>query len=187
MVHRRMTVMAQLIIDHTTNIDAMVAYWDFRGRSKGLRPLFESLARVPGGGELDILHVLTPFARERLYSFPEPSDDPKVWLRDCGWTALNFFSDEPDDRLSNPEYAGQVLHRDYERVNAPTFGDLVVLVDQDDSSEHIATYLADNLTFTKNGYNATQPWMLMSIEDLVERYSINRARNLDVWYFRRKR
>jgi hypothetical protein len=187
MVHRRMTVMAQLIVDHTSDIDAMVGYWDFPGRSKGLRSLFESLARVPGGGELDISHVLTPFARRLLFSFPEPSEDPKVWRRDCGWTALNFFSDEPDDRLSQPEYAGQVIQQGYERVAAPVFGDIVALIDEGNDSVHLATYLADNLTFTKNGYNATQPWMLMSLEDLVERYSINRQKNLDVWYFRRKR
>ena len=186
MVHRRMTVMAQLIIDRTSNIDAMVAYWGFPGRSKGLRYAVRALARVPGGGELDISHVLTPFARERLYTFPEPSDDPKVLRRDCGWTALNLFSDEPDDRLSTPEYAAQVIQRDYERVGAPAFGDVVALIDEDENSLHLATYLADNLTFTKNGYNARQPWMLMSTEDLVERYSINRAKNLDVWYLRRK-
>jgi hypothetical protein len=186
MVHRRMTVMAQLIIDGKSDIDRMVQYWDFRGRSKGLRSLFESLARVPGGGELDISHVLTSFARRRLYSFPEPSNDPKIWRRDCGWTALNFFSEQPDDELSTPEYAAKVLQRDYERVHEPAFGDVAALVDDDDESVHLATYLADDLTFTKNGYNTTQPWMLMSLQDLVERYSINRAKPLDVWFFRRK-
>ena len=185
-IHRRMTLTAQLVIDRDADIDAMVTYWDFRGRSKGMRSLFESLARVPGGGELDISHVLTPFARERLYTFPEPSEDPKIWRRDCGWTALNFFSREPDDRLSNPEVAAQVIQRDYERVSTPAFGDIAALIDENQDSVHLATYVADNLTFTKNGYNATQPWMLMSLEDLVERYSINRAKNLDVWYLRRK-
>jgi hypothetical protein len=186
-IHRRMTLVAQLVIDRDADIDAMVGYWDYRGRSKGMRALFESLARLPGGGELDISHVLTPFARERLYTFPEPSEDPKVWRRDCGWTALNFFSREPDDQLSNPAYAAQVLQRDYERVGAPAFGDIAALVDENNDSVHLATYLADDLMFTKNGFNATQPWMLMSLEDLVERYSINSAKKLDVWYMRRKR
>ena len=186
MVHRRMTVMAQLVIDGSSDIDAMVAYWDFRGRSKGLRSLFESLARVPGGGELDISHVLTPFARKRLYSFPEPSDDPKIWRRDCGWTALNFFDDTPDDGLSNPEYAAQVIQRDYEQVSAPRFGDIAALVDENSESVHLASYIADGLMFTKNGFNRTQPWMLMKLDDLVAHYSINRPTNLDVWYLRRK-
>jgi hypothetical protein len=174
------------VVDGSSDIDAMVAYWDFRGRSKGLRSLFESLARVPGGGELDISHVLTPFARKRLYAFPEPSDDPKIWRRDCGWTALNFFNDTPDDGLSNPEYAGQVIQRDYEQVSAPKFGDIAALVDENSDSVHLASYVADGLAFTKNGFNRTQPWMLMKLEDLVAHYSINRAANLDVGYFRRK-
>src|SRR5213079_1134695 len=111
-VHRRLTMMAQLILDRSSNLDAMVAYWDFKGRSKGLRSLFESVSRIPGGGELDISHVLTPFARQHLYAFPDPSDNPEILRRDCGWTALNFFNDEPDDHLSHPEYAAQVLQRD---------------------------------------------------------------------------
>jgi hypothetical protein len=183
-VHRRTTMMAQLIIDRTSDIDAMVAYWDFNGRSKGLRSLFESIGRIPGGGELDVSHVLTPFARQHLYAFPDPSDNPEVLRRDCGWTALNFFNDEPDDHLSHPEYAAQVLQRDYQRVTEPRFGDVVALVENDESV-HLATYLADDLTFTKNGHNRTQPWMLLKLHELVEQYSINRARDLDVWYFRR--
>ena len=184
-VHRRLTMMAQLIIDRGSDLDAMVAYWDFKGRSKGLRSLFESVSRIPGGGELDISHVLTPFARQHLYAFPDPSDNPEVLRRDCGWTALNFFNDEPDDHLSHPEYAAQVLQRDYERVGEPRFGDVVALVDDHEESVHLATYLADNLTFTKNGHNRTQPWMLMKLPELVEQYSINRIKNVDVWYFRR--
>jgi hypothetical protein len=187
MVHRRMTLMAQLIIDKSSDIDAMVAYWDFQGRSKGLRSLFESLARVPGGGELDISHVLTTFSRSRLYSFPEPSEDPQIWRRDCGWTALNFFANTPDDSLSDPRNAAVVLQRDYDRVISPAFGDIAALVDEKDDSVHLATYLADGLMFTKNGYHRTQPWMLMKLEDLVAHYSINRARDLDVWYFHRRR
>src|SRR6185503_3081797 len=124
---------------------------------------------------------------QRLYAFPEPSDNPEVNRRDCGWTALNFFSDQPDDRLSHPEYAAGVIANEYEKVSVPQFGDVAALVDENDESVHLATYLAENLTFTKNGHNVTQPWMLMKLEDLVEQYSINRGKNLDVWYFRRKR
>lgn len=186
-VHRRMTLMAQLIIDNQSDVDAMVDYWNFKGRPKGLRSLFESIGRIPGGGELDILHLLTPFARQQLYAFPDPSDNPEVQRRDCGWTALNFFNEEPDDRLSHPEFAAQVLARDYERISDPKFGDVVALVDENEESVHLATYLADGLTFTKNGHNHTQPWMLMNVEELVEQYSINRSKNVDVWYMRRRR
>ena len=80
-----------------------------------------------------------------------------------------------------------MLQRDYERVGEPRFGDVVALVDEHEESVHLATYLADNLTFTKNGHNRTQPWMLMKLSELVEQYSVNRIKNVDVWYFHRVR
>ena len=32
-------------------------------------------------------------------------------------------------------------------------------------------YLADDIVFTKNGNNATQPWMLMRLKDVLTDYS----------------
>lgn len=187
MIHRKMTVVAQLVIDAASDIDAITAYWDYPGRAKGLRTLFESLARVPGGGELDIAHLLPPFARKRLYTYPDDSVDPIVQTRECTWTALNFFNDPPDDRFTNPEYTRKVVENEYESVTSPRFGDIVVLTDETSVSHHFAVYLADELTFTKNGFSRIQPWMLMKVPDLVSQYSINRAAPLDVTYYRRKR
>ena len=187
MIHRKLTFMVQLVIDRTSDIDGMVAYWDFPGRSKGLRPLFESLARVPGGGELDMAHLLPPFARKRLYTYPDDSADPVAQSRECTWTALNFFDDPPDDRFTNPEYTRKVVAEAYESVSSPGFGDLVVLTDETSVSHHFAVYLADELAFTKNGFTRAQPWMLMKVPDLVRQYSINLPAPLEVTYYRRKR
>jgi hypothetical protein len=36
--------------------------------------------------------------------------------------------------------------------------------------KHSATFLADDLVFTKNGNNFRQPWMIMRIDDLLATY-----------------
>jgi hypothetical protein len=187
MVHRKMTFLVQLVVDETSDIDAMVAYWDYPGRSKGLRTLFESLARVPGGRELDIALLLPPFARERLYTFPDPARDPSTRRHDCLWSSLNFFNDRPDDRLSDPNFAENLIDQEYERVHSPTFGDIAVLRTPSKQIVHAAVYLADDLVFTKNGFSATQPWMLMTLSDVVEFYSTGVPNSLELEYVRRKR
>lgn len=187
MIHRKRTFVVQLVVERSADIDAMMAYWDFPGRSKGLRPLLESLARVPGGGELDIAHLLPPFARKRLYTYPDDSADAIVRSRECSWTALNFFNDPPDDRFANPAYTRTVVDDAYETVTSPRFGDLVVLTDPENVAHHFAVYLADDLTFTKNGFSKGQPWMLMKVADLVDQYSISLPAPLEVSYHRRKR
>jgi hypothetical protein len=187
MVHRKATYMVHLQVDKTSDIDAMVAYWTYPGRPKGLRTLFESLARVPGGASLDITHLLPPFARQHLYTFPDPSPVDSIAQRhDCLWTSFNFFGDVPDERYVEPGYAGQVIARDYRQVTAPRFGDLVVLTDERQQSVHFAVYLADNLVFTKNGAHQMQPWMLQTLPDVVTFYSITRPKPLGVRYLRHK-
>jgi hypothetical protein len=184
MAHRKTTFLVQLIIDKTSDIDAMVAYWDFPGRPKGLRTLLESLARVPGGGELDISHLLPPFARERLYTFPDPSRAPSAPKHDCVWTSLNFFNDQPDERFADPAYTHKLIMEQHQRVDSPRFGDIAVLLTRSKAIVHAAVYLADDLVFTKNGFSALQPWMLMPLADVVTFYSITAPEPLELAYFR---
>jgi len=186
MVHRKVTFLVQLIVDETSDIDELVAYWDYPGRAKGLRVLLESLARVPGGAELDIAHVLPPFARERLYTFPNPATTPVEQRRDCLWTSMNFFNETPDDKFTVSAYDQEVIARDYDRVETPRFGDLAMLMAHDERFVHMAVYLADDLVFTKNGSSMWQPWMLMTLPELVTFYSIRQPDPLQVRYMRRK-
>jgi hypothetical protein len=188
MLHRRVTHMANLVIDAETDIDAMVAYWSYPGRAKGLRPLFESLARVPGGGSLDVAHVLPQFARKRIYTYPEPSSDPVVQRRDCIWTSFNFFNETPDDRFTDPGYTVQALAAEYEQVHpsAARFGDIVIFRGPRGETVHASVYIADDLMFTKNGATAAQPWMFMKLDAMLDLYSVLQPERLRAFYFRNK-
>lgn len=171
---RQPAVLASLRVRPTTDVEKLLGYWTIAPgvRYKDLRPLLESLQRLPEGGTLSLLHLLPPFARERLYTFPLPpkAGDPAM---DCHWSSLNFFNEQPDDRLGNPGFAATVLTKNYYPVQKPTaYGDVIVLVDEKNNGLHSAVFIADNLVFTKNGNSHQQPWMLMRMESLLATYSV---------------
>lgn len=170
---RQPAVLARLRVRPATDVDKLLGYWTAMPgvRLKDLRPLVESLRRLPDGGSASLMYFLPPFARERLYTFPMPpkAGDPAM---DCHWSSLNFFNEQPDDRLGNPGYAAGILTKNYYPVQKPTaYGDVIVLVDEKNNGMHSAVYVADDIVFTKNGNNHQQPWMLMRLENLIARYN----------------
>jgi hypothetical protein len=189
-LHRKATYVAALRIDGQTNLDAVEAYWQFKPRQHDLRPLLESLARIPGGASLDIIHLLPPFARRRLYRYPEPSEQPL----DCHYSSLNFYQEIPDPRLADEGHQLEVFRDQYALVDQPQFGDVVTLGAPGEATGsvtlvHSAVYLADNLVFTKNGSAPSQPWMLMRLDSMVDRYQTLGAweRPLKLAFYRKRR
>lgn len=171
---RQPAVLARLRIRPTTDVDKLLGYWTTAPgvRLKDLRPLLESLRRLPDGGSVSLMYLLPPFARERLYTFPLPpkAGEPAM---DCHWSSLNFFNEQPDDRLGNPGYAASILTKNYYPVQKPSvYGDVIVLVDEKNNGLHSAVYIADNIVFTKNGNSHQQPWMLMRLDNLLATYSV---------------
>jgi len=170
---RQPAVLARVRVRPTTDVDKLLGYWTAVPgvRVKDLRPLLESLKRLPDGGSASLLYFLPPFARERLFTYPMPTKagDPAM---DCHWSSLNFFNEHPDDRLGNPGYAATILTQNYYPVQKPSvYGDVIVLVDEKNNGLHSAVYLADDLVFTKNGNNYQQPWLLMRLNFLIARYT----------------
>jgi len=164
-------VMVRVRIWPDTDIDKLVGYWDRGLQMKDVRPLLESFKRVPDGISMSILYFLPQFARQRLYTFPQPSSagDP---VMDCHWSTMNFFNEVPDNRFSDPQFTTPYLKANYYEIARPTaYGDLVFLLNRDGNAIHSAVFLADDLVFTKNGNNFSQPWMLMHLKDLVAEYS----------------
>ena len=183
---RQSGVLARMRIRPTTDIDKLLGYWTQAPgvRAKDLRPLLESLKRLPDGGHVSLVYFLPPFARERLYTYPMPprAGEPAM---DCHWSSLNFFNEQPEDKFGDPNYAGAYLTKNYYPVQKPSaYGDVVVLTDEKNRGIHSAVYVADDIVFTKNGNNYLQPWMLMRIDKLVAQYACRGAVRTTVYRHR---
>ncbi len=156
-----------------TDIDKLIGYWTWPAgvRLIDCRPLLESLKRRPNGGAVSIIFFLPPFARQRLYTYPLPSEAGDA-VMDCHWSTMNYFNETPDNRFSDPKYTTQYLLSHFYKIAQPTaYGDRIFLLDRNGNAIHSAVYLADDIVFTKNGNNFAQPWMLMHLKDLIAEYT----------------
>lgn len=169
---RNSTLLAKLHVAPDSDIAALTEYWSRAGRAKDIKPLLESLAQVPGGARIDLAHLIPPFARKRLNTFPNPQARP---VADCFWTALNFFNDPPDDRYADPAVWQAELASQFMPATQGQLGDIVLLLSPEEVPVHAAVYIADDVVFTKNGGSERQPWLLMDWQDVVARYPSNQA------------
>jgi hypothetical protein len=169
---RQSAVLARLCVGPDTDIDKVAAYWGNMPNVHftDVRPLLESLKQLPEGGSISLLYLLPKFARERLYTFPQPPQ-PGEPTMDCHWTTFNFSNETPDNRFNDPVFAVQYIQKNFYQIAAPSlYGDILLLMNDKQEIKHSAVYLANDLVFTKNGNNYRQPWMLMRISDLLATY-----------------
>lgn len=179
------TYLVRLRVDPESNVDELAAYWGHGGRTQQVRPILESLRRVPAGASLSIDALLPSFAQARLSTYQSPTLDPIERQRDCHWTTMNFFRTEPDDAfLGNPELLVERLQSDY----YPVFGNFqlgdVVLFMAGNRLFHSAVYIADDILFTKNGPNPSNPWMFARLQEVTDYYP--QGEPVSVAYYRRK-
>jgi hypothetical protein len=165
------TYLLRLRIRPETDIDALVKYWGKGGREKLVAPLLTALTHTPGGSAINISYFLPPFARLRLYTYPEAWQDPTAPKQDCFFTAMNFFNETADTNFFDTAYSKNVLETEYVAVkDEPSFGDIVTLFNATGDPVHTCVYIADDFVFTKNGVNAAQPWVLMRLPDMLMIY-----------------
>jgi len=168
---RQSTYLVKLNISPNSNVDHLVNYWSLGGRAKDVGSLLESMMRIDGGEKIDIVHLLPPFARRRLYTYPQPGTERLgVGHRDCHWTAYNFFNIDPDDRFADPAVVGASLRNDYFEVQKPIYGDLVTYSRSNGVIFHSANYIAAGLVYTKTGSKAVWPWLITKIDDMAHFY-----------------
>jgi hypothetical protein len=173
------SLILKLHITPASDVDALVRYWGKQETATEAGVLLKSLAKMPQGATLDIVHLLPRFARERLYRFPDKSEHEILAQQNCFWTALNFFNGEPDDRFGDNEFLNETIKTKYARTNDdPQFGDVVGLADDSGRIIHCSVYIADETVFTKNGGYRLKPWVLMTIPDMMARYSMMGAHQL---------
>lgn len=166
---RSAALLMKLRVQPESDTDALTKYWSQGWHVKDIGPMLQSLTRVTNGMTIDVIHLLPPFARRRVNSYPTPLA-PGQRPPDCYWTAFNFFNDTPDDRYFDDTIWRQELQQDYQLTEHPTLGDLVFLTRPDGVPIHCAVFIADDVVFTKNGANLRQPWKLMKMEDMLARY-----------------
>jgi hypothetical protein len=171
-------VLVTLTIDDPSEVEGLAQYWGRGGRRTDLRPLLESVVSASQERSIDVVHLLPSFVRSHLYRFPKitTSDLDKPLLANCLWSALNFFSAEPDDRFLDVNVALNTLRQDYYVIESGfELGDIVAFMDEDGDLFHVAVYLADNLVFSKNGTSPMAPWAIQSIDQIKGYYHARSA------------
>jgi len=167
---RERTLRLRLRIAPQENIEPMVAYWGVGGREARIRSILQPLADRAEGGEVDVVRLLPPFARQRLYTYPRRGMKlPEGQSRDCHWSALNFFNARPDDRLADIRRVDVAMHVEHRPVKEPRFGDVVVL-ESGGEIFHSATYIAAGIVMTRNGQRDVRPWMLLPLRVMKDFY-----------------
>ncbi len=164
------------------DLEAIANYWTGGSKNKAVLPLLKSASKAKGE-RLDIVHLIPPLARKHLYMFPDTEDGLRGRYPDSFWTAVNFFRFTPIDIYRDSFNLNAHIRNHYEPVSgAYQYGDLIMLVRQSDrQAYHACIYLADNIVFTKNSPDVLTPWVLMTIDDMIEYHDQGRSPFLSVW------
>ncbi len=184
-VLRKRTVLARVRLDPDTDLEKLSQYWGIGGRCKDIYPFLAAVRRAKEDAAINVIYLLPNFAREHLYCYPCAVAGNQGVAQDCFWSAYNFFNDPPDN---SPEvsHSHPGLNKNCYQIWSPNqLGDLMILSAPDGSVVHAAVFLADDLYFTKNGLDRTQPWILMHAADLLAEYETMYPGGLGVHYFRR--
>lgn len=169
---RTRSLVLRLRVDSGSDFEEIGSYWTAGYKNKDIQPLLESVARSEGIGHLDVIHLLPPTPRQYLYTFPSLSDGLSGMFPDSFWTALNFFEYIPRDEFKDFREMSRYAEESYGSADTPLqFGDLLVVFDPNaEKAIQAATYIADDIVYTKSGRSVYRPYVLTRLQDLVNRY-----------------
>jgi hypothetical protein len=173
-LNRTPTLVAKLCLQ-TTNATDLSAYWHQGTKGKEASTFLDSMLKYPSFEKIDLVHMLPANVRKILYTFPNPVHTRSGYLPDCHWSALNFFNEEPLERLSDPPQATAYTLENFTKVDPPyQLGDVLFFTDtQSGDAYHSCAYIADDIVFTKNGRSPLQPWVLMKLEKVKNLYDLH--------------
>lgn len=169
---RQRSVDLKLRIPVDRNPQTLIQFWSASGRNPDAVPLLHSVMKNPAITHVDVIHLLPPLPRRFLNLFPSPDFEGfRDASPDCFWTAFNFFAERPSERYF--DYIDHVLAERYYRSgpNQLEFGDLILFTDKTSGKKvHACNFVAGNFVFTKNGRSLYRPWIITSLNDVVETY-----------------
>jgi hypothetical protein len=173
------SLLAHLRVAPGSDVRPLVEYWGRGGRHSAVKPLLTSLAQRPGGGAIEIVHLLPPLVRQRLYTYPPRTTAP---TGDCHWTSLNFFRPQPSKEFATIQGATQEILENYFPVliGGPILGDLLLFLDSQGGVVHSCVFIADEIVFTKNGASLTAPWTLNTLSQVLATYQLAGPLHIEV-------
>lgn len=166
---RQATLMLHLRIRPGADVDQLAQYWGRGGRLKDIRPLMQSLTRIPEGVTLDIAHLLPRVVRSRIYTYPHPSETGEHALPSAFWTSVNFFANElPEHATHGPgELKRALAERFYPVEEDFLLGDVLLLSKPSGEPLHTAVFIADDVAVSMSAAYHIQPWMFVRMNDLA--------------------
>ena len=163
--------------------DSALAYWGQPNRYAAVEPLLPALSAPEDG--LNVISLLPPFARSRLYTYPRENEPGGAAHCNCHWASLNFFNDPPDNAIAADANIAKTLATLYEPLNSSTrLGDIILFFDGN-VLVHSCVYIAGDIVFTKNGAGTTAPYMLQRLQDVEAGYRLMYG-SLKLGFCRRK-
>lgn len=149
---------------------SLATYWGGADEFPRLDPVLSTAKRR--GESVEIVYLLPAFARSRLNTYVNPSSMASGMVYNCHWTALNSFSDTPNNQFSKTETAAEYINANFGTVTGdPQYGDICAIVDKTGKLVHSCTYIAADIVFTKNGDEVSSPFVLDRLRNVRALYS----------------
>ena len=182
---RSRTLLGELKISPGSDAVQLLNYWTAGQPNSEVQPILQAALQRTGGATLDLMHLLPPLPRRRLYTFPTPDLVARGRYPDSHWTSFNFFTSSPQDPSLEVGPDDNHLLEKYDVAKPPyRMGDMLCLTNSKGETVHSCIYIADDVVFTKNGASSIKPWVLLPLQDVKDYFS--QSATGEIKTFRRK-
>src|SRR5690606_33664525 len=91
------SMLVRLRVGKRADVRALTDYWGRGMWSTDVRAILESVRRRPAGAVISLEDILPPQPSSWLHSYPPPHNPMSgpVEVKNCSWTAFNFFRESP--------------------------------------------------------------------------------------------
>ena len=166
---RQSTLVARVRVLPEDDVDVLAHYWGVPNREADVRTLMKTLQGTDDCRDVPVSMLLPGFARDRIYRYWHEGDPE---FASCHYTAFNFLNEKADGRFTNLTEVAKTLASDYIEVKQDfRLGDVILLMKNESEAIHSCNYVADGIVFTHHGGSFSQPWMLTTLDALVDFYS----------------